>query len=93
MRRVASAPTGLTIVSPAAGATYLIDPTLRREFQTLSLRAVAPARSRIEWTVDGRSVGFADSDAKVDWPLAPGRHEITARDLAGRTAATHIVVR
>ena len=30
----------LEIVNPPAGATYLIDPTLRREFQTLPLRVV-----------------------------------------------------
>ena len=83
----------LSIVSPAAGATYLIDPTLRTEFQTLSLRAVSATRGRIEWRVNGRAVGAADSDRKVDWPLSPGRHEIVARDEAGRTAAAHIVVR
>ena len=83
----------LSIVSPAAGATYLIDPTLRTEFQTLALRAVSATRGRIEWRVNGRAVGAADSDRKVDWPLSPGRHEIVARDEAGRTAAAHIVVR
>ena len=50
-RVVAPAPTPadgpLAIVNPPSGATYLIDPTLRREFQTLPLRVVAttPARS------------------------------------------------
>jgi penicillin-binding protein 1C len=96
--QVASAPAApstraLEIVSPADGSTYLIDPTLRREFQTLSLRAVAPRRGRIEWTVDGREIGEADADAKVDWPLAAGKHRITARDQDGRTAEAHIVVR
>ena len=83
----------LSIVSPAAGATYLIDPTLRSEFQTLALRAVSASRGRIEWRVNGRTVGSADSDRKVDWPLSPGRHEVVARDEAGRTAAAVIVVR
>ena len=83
----------LAIVSPPAGATYLIDPTLRREFQTLPLRAITASRGKIEWSVNGRPVGMADSDTKVEWPLAPGRHQITARDDAGRTAATHVVVR
>jgi penicillin-binding protein 1C len=93
-RRVAPAPRhALSIVSPAAGATYLIDPTLRREFQTLALRAVSPSRSTIDWSVNGRRVGSADADRKVEWPLTPGRHEITARDEAGRTATTYVVVR
>jgi penicillin-binding protein 1C len=86
-------PKSLAIVSPADGSTYLIDPTLRREFQTLSLRAVAPARGRIEWSVDGRDVGAADADAKVEWPLAPGKHRIMARDEQGRTAEALVVVR
>ena len=82
----------LQIVSPPDGATYLIDPTLRPEYQALSLRAIA-ARGRIEWSVDGREIGAADADAKVDWPLAPGKHRIIARDEHGRTAEAHVVVR
>jgi penicillin-binding protein 1C len=85
--------TDLQIVSPADGSTYLIDPTLRREFQALSLRVVAPRRGRIEWSVDGRQIGAADADAKVDWPLTPGTHRIVARDERGDTAEAHVVVR
>jgi penicillin-binding protein 1C len=84
---------GIQIVSPADGATYLIDPTLRREFQSLSLRAVSRQRGRIEWIVNGTEVGVADADAKVDWPLAPGKHRIVARDEQGRTAEALVVVR
>ena len=47
----------LEIVNPPAGATYLIDPTLRREFQTLPLRVVAASPGTIEWQVAGRVVG------------------------------------
>jgi penicillin-binding protein 1C len=93
--RVAAAGAGgpLTIVSPPDGATYLIDPTLRRQFQTLPLRAVASAGGPIEWTVSGEVVGSADAGAAIDWPLAPGRHHIVARDRQGRTAGTHVTVR
>jgi penicillin-binding protein 1C len=80
------------IVSPPDGATYLIDPTLRREFQTLPLRAMA-GRGRIEWSVAGRAVGSADADAAVEWALAPGEHRIVARDQQGRTAETTVTVR
>jgi penicillin-binding protein 1C len=83
----------LAIVSPPDGATYLIDPTLRREFQTLSLKAVAATGGPIEWSVAGRVVGSADADAGVDWPLVPGQHRIVARDQRGRTAETIITVR
>jgi penicillin-binding protein 1C len=83
----------LQIVSPADGSTYLIDPTLRREFQTLSLRAVTAERGRIEWSVNGREIGEADADAKVEWPLTPGEHRIIARDEQGRSAEAKVVVR
>ena len=82
-----------SIVSPADGATYLIDPTLRREFQTLSLRAVAPVRGTIHWSIDGKAFGSVDSDRRLDWPLTRGRHEITARDGSGRTASVSVTVR
>ena len=76
----------LAIVSPANGSTFLIDPTLRREFQTLSLRAAARDSGAIEWSVDDVPVGRADADSKVSWALRPGRHRIVAKDSAGRTA-------
>ena len=83
----------LRIVSPANGSTFLIDPTLRREFQTVSLRAVAAAAGNVEWTVNGETAGRATADSKVSWALRPGRHHIVARDDAGRVAEAHIVVR
>jgi membrane carboxypeptidase/penicillin-binding protein PbpC len=83
----------LAIVNPPAGATYLIDPTLRREFQTLAFRATVDRSARIVWSVNGRETGTARSDTAFMWPLAAGRHHITARDDQGRTAETTIVVR
>jgi membrane carboxypeptidase/penicillin-binding protein PbpC len=74
--------------------TYLIDPTLRRAYQTLALRASADREAgEIEWAVDGRAVGRAESDSPLTWPLTPGEHHIAARDARGRTAETSIVVR
>jgi penicillin-binding protein 1C len=83
----------LRIANPPAGATYLIDPTLRREFQTLALRAVAERRTELEWRVDGRALGSASSESALDWPLAPGTHVISARDRQGRVAEATVVVR
>jgi penicillin-binding protein 1C len=80
------------IASPADGATYLIDPTLRGEFQTLSLKAVAASGS-IQWTVNGRAIGTSDSNAGLEWSLVPGRHQIAARDARGRIAEASITVR
>jgi hypothetical protein len=83
----------LRVINPPDGAVYLIDPTLRREFQTIPLRGAADGGGPIEWRVDDTVVGTATNDAAIDWPLAPGRHVISARDARGRRAATAIVVR
>ena len=83
----------LEIVNPPAGATYLIDPTLRREFQTLPLRVVAAAPSTIEWHVAGRVVGSSSSETALMWPLTPGVHKISARDERGRVAESSVVVK
>jgi penicillin-binding protein 1C len=85
--------TELTIVSPPDGTTYLIDPTLRREFQTLPLRVVTDAGGSIEWSVAGKVVGSADARAALDWSLTPGEHRIVARDDRGRTAGATVTVR
>ena len=90
----ASVERALSIVSPAAGATYLIDPTLRSEFQTLvACEPVSATRGASNGVSMDARLDAADSDRKVEWPLSPGRQTIVARDEAGRTAAAHIVVR
>ena len=83
----------LAIVSPPDGATYLIDPTLRREFQTLPLRATTNARGNVEWSVAGHIVGSADASKALDWSLIPGEHHIVARDAEGHTAEATVVVK
>lgn len=84
--------TRLSIVSPADGSTYLIDPTLRREFQTLPLKAINGSGD-VAWTVNGRPLGRPSGAAPLEWPLATGRHVLTARDARGREATSTIVVR
>ena len=83
----------LAIVSPPDGATYLIDPTLRRAYQTLPLRVASAGGGPIEWRVSGQLVGAAPADTGLEWPLAPGTHRIEARDIRGRTTAATVVVR
>jgi penicillin-binding protein 1C len=83
----------LEIVNPPSGGVYLIDPTLRREFQTLALRAVATQSGSIEWLVNGRSVGTSSSESAFQWPLAPGLHTITARDGLGNVAESAVTVK
>jgi penicillin-binding protein 1C len=95
VRRVQAsrAAAALQLVNPPPGATYLIDPTLRRDFQTLSLRVVAPVPTTIEWTVNGAAVGRSSSEAAVEWPLRPGQHRIAARDTAGHVVESVVTVR
>jgi penicillin-binding protein 1C len=84
---------GLTIVRPIGGAVYLIDRTLRPEFQTLPLAADGASPGAIEWFVNGESIGRAAAEATMRWPLVPGTHTIAARDSAGHSTHTKIVVR
>jgi penicillin-binding protein 1C len=83
----------LTIVRPLGGAVYLIDPTLRPEFQTLPLAAEGASPGPLEWYVDGALVGRAGPDATVRWALVRGRHTILARDASGKSAETKVIVR
>jgi membrane carboxypeptidase/penicillin-binding protein PbpC len=84
-------PERLRIVNPPPGATYLFDPTLRAEFQTLPLRAVADSRAaRLEWEVDGRAVGASPADRALDWPLARGEHTVAVSD--GRSKEETVIL-
>lgn len=93
IKQNAGAKPSLRVVNPPAGSVYLLDPTLRRDFQTLALRASASASGQIEWRVDGLVVGSARSDASVMWKLSTGTHRVTALDNAGRRAEAEFVVR
>jgi penicillin-binding protein 1C len=95
LARAASTPVAppLRITSPPDGATYLIDPTLRREFQSLAFRATAARPTPLKWSVNGSGIGEAAPHESLPWPLTPGTHRITARDATGREATATIVVR
>jgi penicillin-binding protein 1C len=82
----------LEITTPPDGATYLIDPTLRMEFQTLPLRTVG-ASGRVEWTVNGHRLGSATADDSLAWPLQRGKHLVRARDTRGQIAEAMILVK
>ena len=84
---------GLSVTSPADGTVFLIDPTLRAEFQAVPLRASGAAGGRVSWSVNGREVGAARADAAVHWPLVRGEHHAIARDARGQTAEVTFVVK
>jgi len=74
-----------SIANPPAGAIYLIDPTLRGQYQALPLRAATdPHAGMIEWVIDGKHLGASRPDEPLQWPLASGVHRISARDQLGR---------
>jgi len=82
----------LAITSPPSGATYLIDPTLRPDFQALPLKAQGGI-GRIEWSLNGQPLGATLGDTPITWPLTRGTHTITARDANGRRAQSRITVK
>ena len=87
-------PPPLQIVSPPDGAVYLIDPTLRRQYQTLPFRVSgAPRGDAVEWTVNGQAAGTSRGGEDLHWPLEPGRHRIVARDAEGRSASVTVQVK
>jgi membrane carboxypeptidase/penicillin-binding protein PbpC len=88
-RRASTRP--FEIVNPADGATYLIDPTLRMDFQTLPLRTTG-ATGDVEWTVSGRRLGRSSAHDSLTWPLERGTHLVRARDAHGRVAEARITV-
>ena len=88
-----TAPAPLAIVAPLAGAVYLLDPTLRREFQARSLRSTGGAPGAKRWFVDGHDLGAETDAAPLRWPLAAGTHAFTVRDAVGREAKTTLTVR
>jgi len=85
-RTTASTPaareTNFRITSPANDTTYLVDPTLHREFQALHLRATHDAT----WIVDGKA-------AAREWPLRTGQHTIVATNARGERDRVYITVR
>jgi penicillin-binding protein 1C len=87
------ATTAFRMANPPTGATYLIDPTLRPEFQTLPLRVVSASPTRVEWTIDGNVVGTSSSESALDWKMKPGQHHIVAKDSRGNVAESAVTVR
>ena len=88
-----TAATGLRVTNPAEGTVFLIDPTLRSEFQAVPLRAMGAGNGQVSWTVNGRAIGSASADAALDWPLERGRQHAVVRDAAGRTAEVSFTVK
>lgn len=81
-RALAGRATRFRITSPSNDTTYLVDPTLHREFQSIHLRATSDAN----WSVDGKT-------AASEWPLRAGKHSIVATNRRGERDVVAITVR
>lgn len=84
--------TTFSITSPPSGATYLIDPTLRQEFQSVPLRAQGGI-GRVDWSSNGRPIGTTLGDRPLPWPLTRGTHTLTAVDANGRKVQSVVVIK
>jgi penicillin-binding protein 1C len=82
----------LAIVRPLPGAVFMLDPTLRPEFQALTFVAQG-GHGPLLWTINGRPLRTDERGDPERWPLVRGRHEVVVRDGRGATAATRIEVR
>jgi penicillin-binding protein 1C len=70
----------------------MIDPTLRAEFQALSLRVAHPGDPReVTWSVDGTPLGAIRSDRALSWPLRPGEHRFAVSDGKRRRESVIVV--
>jgi len=76
--RASSSTTRPQIQYPADGATFYIDPVLRRTYQTIRLRGTVPdGVTGAHWVVDGTR--HAPADAPARWTLTPGTHRLVLR--------------
>jgi len=81
----------LTILSPPNGATYMLDPTLRPQFQRLRLDT--NESSSVTWRVDGKVVARSISGRQTYWDPKRGKHTIEAVKQNGEIARASIEVR
>lgn len=81
-RAIAGSDSRFRITSPPNDATYLVDPTLHQEFQSIHLRATFNAI----WRVDGMPTAN-------EWPLRAGKHMIVATNGRGERDRVMITVR
>ena len=80
----------LTLISPAPGAVYALDPDLEPDFQVLICRAAAAGPvSTAQWTLDNRPLPPGPEPLACRLPLTPGSHELTltARGPGGQRTA------
>ncbi|MBN1273653.1 MAG: penicillin-binding protein 1C [Candidatus Aminicenantes bacterium] len=72
------------ITFPADGDVFMIDPVLRKEYQTLILQASVPERysvNKVEWWINEEPAGISSYPFRFRWKLEPGSYIINIRTL------------
>ena len=72
--------TKVRILRPASGSIYVLDPSLPRAQQALTLEGHAGNRS-LRWSVNGRDLGTTRPGEPLFWKLEAGRFRIRAEAL------------
>jgi penicillin-binding protein 1C len=81
------------IVSPEAGARYVLTKGLPRDAQRLALSAQAsPDVKRLFWFVGEKPLGSVRPDGVIFWAPEPGDRVVSVLDSAGRSTAVTIRV-
>jgi penicillin-binding protein 1C len=77
---------GLSVLTPADGDIFKLDPVLRGEFQSIRLRVALAEGFRpdvVEWWVNGEKIGAGGAPYHLAWKLKPGSFTIRARARSG----------
>jgi penicillin-binding protein 1C len=77
-------PSGVAIVVPQEGDIFKMDPVLRKNYQSILLKASvheAPGVQLVEWRVNGRKIGDCRYPYSLAWNLSPGSYTIWARAI------------
>lgn len=78
--KTAAKPAGYEIVKPTEGLQMAIDPRVPLDRQKLAFTiAGLKAGQRVEWVLNGQSLGAAVAEKEYLWPLERGRHKLSVR--------------
>lgn len=77
-------PKGFEIVKPTEGLQMAIDPRMPMDHQKLAFTLSGlQAGQRVEWLLNGKSLGAPQVKAEYLWPLHRGRHTLAAKVYEG----------
>jgi penicillin-binding protein 1C len=81
-----------SVLFPAPGARFVIDPALPLEQQAIVLAARADGEP-VRFVLDGRALGSVASPYELSWRLTPGRHDVWVLSSSGSSPKVPFDVR